>query len=228
MVCIHWVWSSHDIYIFLGYRKSYGTLEVKYNDLLDAFKEKSKALADTQGKYQQLKSQAMMAEVQHAASEDAENALNLPNSFSGATRAGYIPRRSTSLPGRVQYSRQGPTRLPTTATQTGNTRMDRSAQPMHYSQNQIAPSRLSSHSSNDRMPLDHSMRYPQMQSTQKTRLPMPIGVSVGSQPQRNAPIRAGGYGFDNASLHQQQSSYIGLSRLSKRSRIRGIRTSDFM
>jgi hypothetical protein len=194
---------------------------------LDAFKEKSKALADTQGKYQQLKSQAMMAEVQHAASEDAENALHLPNSFSGDTRAGHMPRRSSSLLGSVPYSRQGLTKLPTTATQTGNTRMDRSSQAMHYSQNRIAPSRLSSHSSNDRMPLDHSIRYPKMPSIQKTRLPMPIGISVGPQPHRNGPSRAGGYGFDNPNLHQQRSFNIDLSGPSKRSRIGVTRTTEF-
>ncbi|KAF1814114.1 hypothetical protein P152DRAFT_499671 [Eremomyces bilateralis CBS 781.70] len=51
-------------------------LEEKNRELVNAFREKSKALQNTQRMYQGLKAQVMATHTEHAAAEDAENALN--------------------------------------------------------------------------------------------------------------------------------------------------------
>lgn len=57
-------------------QKSIVSLENKHYDLGEAFREKSKALQETQAKYQSLKGQLMTAEQQSAASDEAEHALH--------------------------------------------------------------------------------------------------------------------------------------------------------
>jgi chromosome segregation ATPase len=59
-----------------GRQKSFVSLENKHHDLGEAFKEKSKALQETQAKYQALKAQLMTAEQQYAASDEAEQAIH--------------------------------------------------------------------------------------------------------------------------------------------------------
>lgn len=50
-------------------------LEDKNQELINAFREKSKALQNTQRMYQGLKAQMMASHTEHAAAEDAENTL---------------------------------------------------------------------------------------------------------------------------------------------------------
>jgi len=67
-----------------------------------------------------------------------------------------------------------------------------------------------------------------MQSAQKTRLPIPVGMSAGSQSQNNIPPRAAGYGYENSNIHHQRPTNIALPGPSKRSRTSGIRTNGFV
>src|ERR1700753_702023 len=91
-------------------QKSVVSLENKYHDLGEAFREKSKALQETQAKYQALKGQLMTAEQQSAASDEAEHALHANLAVNPESHAipGYLPRLST----RSQRPRPLQTKLP--------------------------------------------------------------------------------------------------------------------
>jgi hypothetical protein len=68
-------------------------LQQRKNDLEAAFKEKSKALADTRAKYDSLKTQSLAAEVQSAAEHDDGQFLQ-----DAAPRHGHHSQRSFSRP----------------------------------------------------------------------------------------------------------------------------------
>jgi hypothetical protein len=88
-------------------------LKKKYDDLENAFKDKSKAQAEITAKYNKLKAQTMAADVQDAASENAEETLlgatgahfsrqmfrgTMGSNMPGSRMSTAIPQYATSLP----------------------------------------------------------------------------------------------------------------------------------
>jgi hypothetical protein len=89
------------------------SLEKKHYDLSEAFRDKTKALQDTQAKYQSLKSSVMTADQQNAASDEAEQALyaNSASNIPGANYHTYpsrLPATAHTTPWQTRLPRPTP------------------------------------------------------------------------------------------------------------------------
>jgi DNA repair exonuclease SbcCD ATPase subunit len=89
------------------------SLEKKHYDLSEAFRDKTKALQDTQAKYQSLKSSVMTVDQQNAASDEAEQALyaNAASNIPGANYHTYpsrLPATAHTTPWQTRLPRPTP------------------------------------------------------------------------------------------------------------------------
>ncbi|KAF2667520.1 hypothetical protein BT63DRAFT_472249 [Microthyrium microscopicum] len=198
------------------------SLENKHLELSAAFKEKSRALSETQHKYQQLKAQAMATEMQYAASDDAEHSLRVSQTPGG--RFSNTMRRTSAIPS--QYSRVT-SRDPMAVQDHQRARTRHSNVPMENG-NALSPTRIPTLTNKEiAFGMTPSRQRP------RTHIPQPIGEYSVQMPQSTTRVHASrGENFSPVlpTRHTNRSPGMGISGPSKRStqdsvRVRGLNNS---